>query len=166
MKSLLLSLALMASSFSFASETVRVLENGIPHSTNYTTSSAKFFMDKASSLGYAQVEVSEHYQVIHWVDHCVSNGDPRFPRVFCQRVPRTEERIRTIYEHTELIPNLVLEGDKIIYNGENGAVDCGKLGVSRVFKRPTLYLNGKCQLQSKIEFDRADKKVVVDFKAN
>lgn len=163
MKFLVLFFTLVVSSFTFASETVRVLEDVIPHTANITTSSAKFYMDKASSLGYAQVDVSERYQVIHWMDHCISNGDPRFPRVICQRVPRVEERTRTIYQHTELIPNLVLEGDKVVFHGEE-SVECGTLGVSRVFKRPTLYLNGKCKLQSKIELDRAERKVIVDFK--
>lgn len=164
MKLFVLALALMTSSFAFATEIVRVLEDVIPNTRNFTTSSAKFYMDKASSLGYAQVEVSETYEVTHWVDHCVSNADPRFPRVFCQRVPRIEHRTRTIYEHTELIPNLVLEGDKMVFNGQDGAVECGTLGTSRVFKRPTLYLNGKCELKSKVELDRVENKVIVDFK--
>ena len=165
MKFLVLLFALMTSSFAFASETVRVLEDVIPNTTNITTSSAKFYMDKASSLGYAQVEVSERYQVIHWMDHCISNGDPRFPRVICQRVPRVEERSRTIYQHTELIPGLVLNDKTMVYQGQNGDIECGTLGTSRIFKRPTLNLNGKCKLQTKVLLDRADRKVIVDFKA-
>ena len=38
----------------------------------------------------------------------------------------------------------------MIYNGVNGEVNCGKLGLSRVLRRPTLYLSGTCELKSYI----------------
>ncbi|HLT21958.1 MAG TPA: hypothetical protein VKZ84_00875 [Bacteriovoracaceae bacterium] len=164
MKLLSLFLVLMTSSFAFAAETVRVVEDVIPHSIQYTYADAKFYMDTESSLGYAQVEVNERYQVTRWVEHCYPVGDPRFPSVSCRRVPHVEEVNRLIYKHTELIPNLVLEGNKMVYHSESGAVECGTLGTSRVFRRPTLYLSGKCQLDAGVVLDRADRKVIVDFK--
>lgn len=166
MKLLAILFALMTSSMVFAAETVRVIEDVIPHShtRNFTRSDAKFFMDRDSSLGYAQATVTEEYQVTYWETVCTGYSDPRRGPV-CHRVPRTHTEYRTIYSHTELIPNLVLEGDKIIYHAQSGAVECGTIGTSRVFRRPTLYLNGKCTLNSRVLMDRSDRKVIVDFQA-
>lgn len=170
MKLFALVFALMTSS-AFAFENVRVLEDVIPHYSNRTlTSSAKFQMDKSSTLGYAVVEVTEQYNVTYWETIChhpspaPGPGRGPVPGPICRQVPRTHTEYNTIYQHSELIPNLVLEGNKIVYQGENGNVECGTLGTSRVFRRPTLYLNGKCTLESKVVRDRADKKVIVDFK--
>lgn len=165
MKLLAFLLVLMTSSMSFAAETVRVLEDQIPYTPNYTTADAKFYMDTDSNLGYAQVSVTEQYQVTYWETICHGPVDPRYPHPVCRRVPRTETHYRTIYEHTELIPNLVLEDKTMVYHSANGAVECGTLGTSRVFRRPTLYLSGKCKLNSRVVLDRAAKKVVVDFQA-
>lgn len=164
MKLLSFLLVFMTSSMAFASQTVRVVEDVIPNTTQFLFADAKFFMDTESSLGHAQVEVNERYQVTRWVEHCYPVGDPRFPSVSCRRVPHVEEVNRVIYRHTELIPNLVLEGNKMVYHSDAGPVECGTLGTSRVFRRPTLYLSGKCQLDSRVVLDRAERKVIVDFK--
>lgn len=163
MKLLAFLFVLMTSTMAFSAETVRVVSDSIPNTPYYTRSDAKFYMDQGSSLGYAQVEVTEEMQVTRWETVCNGPYDPRFPHPGCRQYPRTYTEYRTIYQHTELIPNLVLEGNKIVYNGEAGAVECGTLGESRVFRRPTLYLNGKCSLKSAVIRDRADRKVIVDF---
>lgn len=161
---LLALLFLFVTSSSFAAESIRLIEDNIPYTRGYTKSTANFFMDRDSSLGFAQVSVTEEYQVTRWETVCPS-PTPRQPNPICHSVPRTSTEYRTIYNHTELIPNLVLEGDKMIYHGNNGAVDCGTLGLSRVFRRPTIYLSGKCKLTSRTLTDRAERKVVVDFLA-
>ena len=165
MKLLVFLFVLMTSSMAFSAETVRIVSDSIPNTHYYTRADAKFYMDQSSTLGYAQIEVTEEIQVTRWETVC-NNGpyDPRFPQApGCRQYPRTYTEYRTIYQHTELIPNLVLEGKKIVYNGEAGAIECGTIGESRVFRRPTLYLNGKCTLKSAVIRDRADRKVVVDF---
>lgn len=162
---LLAFLLLLVTSATYAADSVRVFEDRIPYSRSYTRSYAKFHMDRESSLGFAVIEVTEEYEVVRWETVCNGSHDPRRPSPICHQVPRTVREYRTIYNHTEQIPNLVLEGDKMIYHGSTGAVDCGTLGLSRVFRRPTLYLTGNCNLNSHILFDRADKKVVVDFVA-
>lgn len=40
------------------------------------------------------------------------------------------------------IDGLSLEGDEVVYNG----VVCGKLGVTRVLKRPAILTTGNCQI--------------------
>lgn len=166
MKLIAVLFALMTSSMAFAAETVRVIEDVIPYSNSrhFTRTDAKFHMDTNSSLGYAQVTVTEEYQVTYWETVCTGHHDPRRGTV-CHRVPRTQTEYRTIYQHSELIANLVLEGNKMVYHSQTGAVECGTLGTSRVFRRPTLYLNGNCKLNSHIVQDRADRKVIVDFQA-
>lgn len=163
MKLLAFVLVLMTSSMAFSAETIRIVEDEIPNGPFYARSDAKFYMDSDTSLGYAQVSVTEEIQVTYWETVCTSH--PRHPAPICHRVPRTQTEYRTIYNHTELIPNLVLEGNKMVYHGEEGTVECGTLGTSRVFRRPTLYLNGKCKLNSRVMLDRSTKKVIVDFQA-
>lgn len=165
MKLLAFLLVLITSSTVMAAETIRVVEDVIPYSHYFTRSDAKFYMDTDSSLGYAQVSVTEEYQVTYWETVCTGSSHPRRPGQVCHRIPRTHTEFRTIYQHTELIPNLVLEGNKMVYHSEAGAVECGTLGTSRVFRKPTIYLSGKCKLVSRVIHDRADKKIVVDFQA-
>lgn len=152
---------LMTSSMAFSAETLRIVEDEIPNGPFHSFADAKFYMDTDSSLGYAQVSVREEFPITYWETICSSH--PRHPAPVCHRVPRTRIEYRTVYEHTELIPNLVLEGNKMVYHGENSTVECGTLGTSRVFRKPTLYLNGKCKLNSRVLLDRSAKKVVVDF---
>lgn len=154
MKLLALFCLMMASS-SYA-ESIKVVDANIPFTRGSTLAQAEFYMDTESSLGYAKVKVQEETQETRWTNNCRS-FDGCFPEL------ETVTTYKTIYSTTELIPSLVLEGDKMVYLGSKGAVDCGTLGKSRVFRAPTLYLSGKCKLTSRVLGDQADKKVEVDL---
>lgn len=166
MKALIALFTLMTSSLAFSAETVRVFEDVASYTANPTRSEAKFYLDKESGLGYAQIIVKEGIPTLEPVRTCVEfdqNGPNRSRCLRWVEYTDTTYNYRKVYEHTELIPDLILEGNKILYNTKSGVVDCGTLGVSRIFKVPTLYLNGKCTLKSKIVQERAVKKVIVDL---
>lgn len=72
------------------------------------------------------------------------------------RVISRGRRSRRVVKHYEaLIPELSLNGDVLTFEGAEGSVDCGTMGVTRVFKRPVLNLSGNCSLVTK----RVGKKV-------
>lgn len=56
-------------------------------------------------------------------------------------------RSRPILSKEAKVEGLFLQGDKLIFRGEAADVDCGTMGVSRVFKIPTLFLSGKCDVK-------------------
>lgn len=65
----------------------------------------------------------------------------------------------TLFQQTVRVDGLVLHGDRVVFAAPEGDVECGKLGVSRVFKRPTIYLSGKCELISQINGNRITVKL-------
>lgn len=54
------------------------------------------------------------------------------------------------------VEGLALQGDKLIFRGETADVECGTMGVSRIFKIPTLFLSGRCDVKV-YEVDRVLK---------
>ena len=66
------------------------------------------------------------------------------------REVRRGRHSRTVLKRFEaLIPGLMLNQDVLTYTSAAGPVDCGTMGVTRIFKRPVLNLNGDCKLVTK-----------------
>ena len=57
-----------------------------------------------------------------------------------------------------------MNGDDVIYQGAEGDVVCGTMGRSRVFRVPTFYLSGKCDLEGTIVKENGMNKLSVKFK--
>jgi hypothetical protein len=62
-----------------------------------------------------------------------------------------------------VVPELTWVSDKLMLNG---VVDCGTMGISRVFKIPTLNLSGNCDLEVRIVKTEAGKRVQVILLSN
>ena len=133
---------------------VTVLDKSIILMNTYRTiPDARFQMDKASGEGFVKVTVEQERQTViynypgsypgpHYPGRYPYPGDHRMPQVITERF--------TVFEDMVKVEGLALVGDKVMYHGVEGAVDCGTMGVSRVFKVPTIYLNGNCKLTSRI----------------
>jgi hypothetical protein len=65
--------------------------------------------------------------------------------------------VRNIMTQTEEVPGMVVENKIVSLDG----VVCGKMGVSRIFKVPTLYLNGSCKLKERMERVNGEKRLIV-----
>lgn len=154
MKKLLLAALFVFSSIAFAEEVV-LLEKELPvmSSSFHTYSDARFHMDTETGVGFAKISVTED----RWMmgGHYDSNG-----RWYPHRIPMPI----TVLSETVRVPGLMLVDKKMIYQGTQGEVDCGYMGLSRVFRRPTLYLNGNCSLESRITGHWDDMKVKVILK--
>lgn len=106
-------------------EAIKVLDVTLPTPSHFSTSSfARFYMNQQTGEGFAKVSTT---------DYPASSDDAP----------------TTIFSKTVKIENLMLMGDQMVFRGTEGDVDCGKMGVSRVFKRPTIILSGNCSLQTK-----------------
>lgn len=141
MKALVASLALF-STLAFAGE-VSVMEVDAAKTRSTDFVSVKFSMDSASGLGSAQLTVTR--EIIRVIAH------------------DTVQYEKTILEEKALIPGLALEGDEAVYSSAEGRVVCGKMGVSRVLRVPTLYLNGNCELVAKRVLTNGEAKIFVSF---
>lgn len=154
MKKLILAALVLCTSMVYAAEVVVMNEEIRLMSNNFTSVDARFHMDQTTGEGFVKVTVTEERQEYGGVmcDH--------YGRCFPQRMPMPY----VIFEDSAKIEGLMLMGDKVVFHGAEGDVDCGKMGVSRVFKKPTLFLNGNCKLSGRVSGRFNDSKVVVVLK--
>lgn len=158
-------LALLISS-AIAAEKVTVFESSLPMTRDYMETDARFYMDTQTGMGYADISVDEmRLDYNHYPYPIPRRGGMRCDRFGCYGYPTpmppmpTRIPYRVLSKRVE-ISNLNLVDKVMIYNDVNGEVNCGKLGTSRVLRRPTIYLSGKCTLKSYIT---RNNKLVVDF---
>ncbi len=154
MKKFILAALVLCSSMVFAAEVV-VLDEPIQLMThNFATVDARFHMDQTTGEGFVKVAV---------IEERMTDG-----RVFCdqfgQCYPQRMPMPSVVFQDSAKIDGLMLMDDKVIFHGENGDVDCGKMGVSRVFKKPTIFLNGNCKLIGRITRKWNSSNVVVVLK--
>lgn len=143
--------------------TVLDAEVRLRHGFYRTDADASFQMDKASGEGFVKVSVmQERTIVIHNPFPAPFPGDYRHPYPYpYPRYPQTTtERVR-VFDDMVRVEGLSLNGDKVVFQAAEGEVECGTLGVSRVFKVPTIYLNGNCKLTSRVVDVNSNPRVVV-----
>jgi len=144
-KLILAALALTASSV-FASDVI-VLDKEVRYYNNtHFQVATRFYMDQESGQGYVKASVAERRTQYR------GRGD-------------TEVSYHTIFSETVKVDGLMLMGDQAVYQGAEGNVVCGTMGVSRVFKVPTLYLSGNCNLDSTfVKVNRSTRRLTVTLK--
>jgi len=145
-KSLIAS-ALMFSSIAFAAE-VNVMNIAAERVRSQDNIRANFHLDQASGQGSVQISVTR--QVIIPGDH-MGGINGRMGDV------NGGSFDLSILNDEAIVPGLTLEGDKAVFRSGSEAIECGTMGVSRIFKVPTLYLSGKCDLQA---FKSGDRLIV------
>lgn len=154
MKKFIIAALVLCTSMVYAAE-VTVMEENITGIDSFRSMvDARFHMDQKTGEGFVKVTVTEERMV---------NGG-----MFCDQwgrcYPRHMPMPTVVFEDSAKIEGLMLMGDKVMYHGAEGDVDCGKMGVSRVFKRPTIYLNGNCKLSGRVSGNWHNSKVVVVLK--
>lgn len=158
MKTFLLSLVLATVSSAYA-EVVTILEERVPGVSYNSRVSTKFYMNTTTGEGNATVTVTN-----------TTNDFPRFPgpigcdqwgRCYPDRNPMPTPRTTVLFEKTVPVRGLNLVNKRMIFSGNSGDTDCGYLGRSRVFNRPTLFLNGKCKLTGRLMGDSLAVKLMI-----
>ena len=151
-KMILASLVLASTVFAQAAE-VTILSTNIPPTRGLTRVETKFYIDTDMKEGFAKFMVEEQYTT--YVRIC--NGGPGYPGPrptprpypgYCRTIPQTQ--YRTILTDKVKIEGMTMNGDDVIYQGAEGDVVCGTMGRSRVFRVPTFYLSGKCDLDGRV----------------
>lgn len=158
MKKMFFAALLVAASLANAAE-VTVLEAALPAARAFRTDvDAHFFMDTDTREGFVNVTVTEERTVYrpHHSGSCPLGSC--FPDAFPVTITRT------IFRDTVEVEDLTLMDNKIVFQAAEGEVECGTLGTSRVFKRPTIYLSGKCELNGKVVDTNEGTKVIVTLK--
>lgn len=142
MKTFLMSLLLISTS-AFA-ERITVLDIAADRLWNSDDILTRFHIDKMDGQGSASVTV---------IRTVMDDFGDRGPRV----------RQYTMMQKRAVISGLQMEGDQFIFKGSENDVNCGTLKPSRIFKRPTLYLSGSCQLEAKLEKVEGKKRLKVEL---
>jgi hypothetical protein len=158
MKTVIIATLVLASSAFAQASDVTVLSTNLPATRGYTTVDTKFYIDTDMKEAFAQISVDE--QITVYVQDCSYGGNrgpgypypgryPQpYPGRYCQTYPQT--RINTVLTDKVKIEGMTMNGDDVIYQSAEGDVVCGTMGRSRVFRVPTFYLSGKCDLVGKI----------------
>jgi len=149
MKNLIL-VSLMFISSAVMAESFTILDTRISTGYGINMASSSFYMDTETGEGFANISVSEQdFDHGYPFPGSVCNGYSCYPG---NHYPTPI--YRTIFRTTVELENIKLVEKEMIYMGDNGEVNCGKLGTSRVLRRPTLYLTGNCKLTEKLLHDR------------
>lgn len=164
-----LSFASMA--FAQASD-VTVLTTNLPATQGHTSVDTKFHIDTEMKEAFAKINVNEAITI--YVQDCSGNGGyygpgypypgpyRPYPGNYCRSVPQTS--YRSILTDKVKIEGMTMNGDDVIYQSANGDVVCGYMGKSRVFRVPTFYLSGKCDLVGKIVNVNGANRLTVTFR--
>ncbi len=154
MKTLILAFLVLSVSIVHAAE-VTVLEAEVPRLESFNTMvDSRFQMNQSTGEGFVRVTVTENRP--HWGGGHYDQWGRHFPH-------RTEIPV-LVFQDTVKVDGLMLMNDEVVYHGAEGDVVCGKMGLSRIFKRPTIYLNGNCKLTGRLSGPSYHKKVIVTLK--
>jgi hypothetical protein len=162
MKKFILLALVLVSSVVHAAEVV-VMEAELPM-MNETRAlhDTRFYMDTKTGEGYVKAAVSEE----RYTDFPGQWGCSYDPYGRC--IPTSRQPMPTqvmVFSGSKKVEGLMLMGDQAVYQSAAGNVVCGTMGVSRVFKIPTLYLSGNCSLSSTIvRVNGMSRKLVVTLK--
>lgn len=176
MKTVIIATLVLASAAFAQASDVTVLTTNLPATRGITTVDTKFHIDTNMKEAYAKINVDEQTTIL--VQDC-SGGNygggygggypypgprypgPSYPGRYCRTFPQTQ--YRSILSDKVKIEGMTMNGDDVIYQSAEGDVVCGTMGKSRVFRVPTFYLSGKCDLVGTIYNENGVSKVSVKF---
>lgn len=140
MKKFIVALLALSMGSAFAVE-IQVLDAALPVMSSYNSQvDARFQMDKTTGEGSVVVTVSE----MRWTT--MGGHYDQWGRYYPHRVNMPV----VVFKESTKLEGLALHGDQVIYAGAEGDVNCGRLGESRVLRRPTIFLTGKCKLSGRV----------------
>lgn len=133
--------SLLFSLTAFAGEVV-VMDVSAKGSTKFDTVSARFLIDQTAGTGAAELSVTREHEICH---HDRETG-----------------RDCTTWTSVILNEKAPIEGLTVVDKKVSiGNVDCGTMGVSRVFKVPTFYMSGNCTLSADRVTVAGEKRIIV-----
>lgn len=160
MKKFILAALALVSISAFAGE-VLVLDQQVMNIGNGRTYvDARFQVDQNTTEGFVDVTVTEERYIGGQYPGPI--GCDQWGRCYPQRMP-TPMPV-TVFSQRVKVEGLMLMGESVMYHGAEGNVDCGRLGVSRIFRKPTIYLNGNCKLVGNVTGNWNNTRVVVKLK--
>ena len=135
-----IALLVLSMASAFAAE-VQIMDEALPMMTTFnSTVDARLQVDKTTGQGSVAVTVTEQ----RWTD--MGTMCDQWGRCYPNRVNMPY----IVFSKSVDVEGLALHGDQVIYAGEAGDVNCGRLGESSVLRRPTIYLSGNCKLTGKV----------------
>lgn len=161
MKKFFIASLLMISAVSaFAAEVV-VLDQPVASIGNgMTLVDARFQVDQNTTEGFVDITVTEERYM--GSPYPGPMGCDQWGRCYPQRMPMPMPVV--VFSQRVKVDGLMLMGDSVMYHGADANVDCGRLGVSRIFRKPTIYLNGNCKLEGRVTGNYSNTRVVVKLK--
>lgn len=133
---------LFVASTSFAAEMV-VIDVPAGHSKKYDLHTAKFLIDQETGTGSAVLTVEREHEI-------------------CSHDRETGRDCTSWYSNLisakELIVGIDVVDKRVTFEDR---VDCGKMGVSRIFKVPTFFMSGNCTLNVERVQVNGEKRIVV-----
>ncbi len=111
---------------------------------------SRFQIDNSTGAGSVTVSVVESV-MIPGPTYCDAYGRcyPQPP------IPST----RTVHKKTVAVEGLSLQGDRFVYAGAEGDIECGTYKRSPVLNRWTIYLSGNCEVRESLN----GRKLTVTF---
>lgn len=141
MKKLMIAALVLVASVVNAAET-QVLTFKLPRTESIAPmADAKFQIDLATGEGYAIIDVTEVRDL-----KAIDENEYPLPRT----THRPKRELVNIFKTKARIEGLTLQGDRIVFQEAEREVECGTYGDSRLLRRPTIYLNGNCQLKAEV----------------
>lgn len=160
MKKFLAALMIVTSVSAFAGEVV-VLDQEVMGIGNWRTHvDTRFQVDQNTTEGFVDVSVTEERYIGGHYPGPI--GCDQWGRCHPNRMPMPAPV--TVFSQRVKVEGLMLMGETVMYHGAEGNVDCGRLGLSRVFRKPTIYLNGNCKLSGHVTGNGRNTRVVVKLK--
>ena len=160
MKKFLLAAIVLCSSVAFAGEVLVLDQSVMSIGNGRTMVDARFQVDKDTTEGFVDVTVTEERYVGN--PYPGPMGCDQWGRCYPQRMPMPMPVV--VFSQKVKVEGLMLMGDTVMYHGAEGNVDCGTLGVSRIFRKPTIFLNGNCKLIGNVTGNYNNTRVVVKLK--
>lgn len=185
MKNIIIASLVLASTVVANAAEVTVLKTNLPATRGFTNVDTRFYIDTEMKEAYAKIAVTEDETI--YVQDCSSYGGGYYggyrgpgypypggyrgpgypypggyPVPYCRTIPQT--RSNTILADKVKIEGITMNGDDVIFQGADGDIVCGSMGRSRVFRVPTFYLSGKCDLDGNVVTENGQKVLVVKFK--
>lgn len=145
MKKLLIASLILGTTVAQAAD-LNVLDVYIPMASSYDTVDSSFQMNTSTGAGSVKVTVTQQRANPFPNPYPYPGGCNPYSGCIPRPMPMPQPTYVVIFDEMIPVNGLRLENKKVLFDGENGTVDCGTLGYSRILKIPTIYLSGNCTL--------------------
>ncbi len=132
----------LLTSTTFAQTDLTLLSKQMPEPRGEIRVLTQFIVDSEMKEVFANIEVNDN---------------------LATTFPSPHIKIMTMMSEKVKIEGMTLNGDEVIYQAPVSDVGCGRIRKSRVFKKSTLLLSGKCNLKWFIQPFKGKKHLTIKF---